>query len=238
MGSLNSIHSTYERLKCVSPLTLIVGQGSSEKLSISEVPTTVTPHPPPPMASASSSSQEASGSSGCTTSDYHQVDGVAFSKEPEQELSTPSIDTLSVSDIIATMEEDTAPTAVEQALHEAYVPDVSCDTLAPLTSSSMSATLAHSNETGCVQPQETKATSSSQPHAHLGVSSLDTFPGDSLSELPLGDWLVPQHMTNSTGIHHSKASEASGYVTEEVAQEQYSNGAQQQCQLENNLLND
>ena len=218
-------------------------QGSSEQLSGSEGNTTITP--PSPMASVSSS-QEVSGSSGCSTmssqaSDYHQVDGVTVSKEPEQELSTPAIDTLS--DIIATMEEDTSLaavedtslTAVEQALHEAYVSDILYDSPAPITSSSTLTTLPPSNETGQVQRQEI---SNCQPYTPLGISSSEAFLGDSLSEPPLEDWLFPQHATSSIDAHYFKASEASGYVTEDAAPEECSNGAQQQYQLENNLLND
>ena len=189
---------------------------------------------PSPMASVPSSKQGASGSSGHTTilsqmSDYHQVDGTAVGKEPEQEqLSTPAIDTLS--DIIATMEEDTSPSAVEQV----YVPDISCDSFALLTSSSTSATLPHSNEAGYVQPQETKAASNFQPHTQLGVSSSNTFPGDLSSEPPLEDWLAPQHTTNSSDVYNFKASEVGGadcssrdMETEDIAQEWYGNSVLQ-----------
>ena len=211
-------------------------QGGSEQLSSSDMSSTIESSPSP-MASVPSSKQGASGSSGHTTilsqmSDYHQVDGTAVGKEPEQEqLSTPAIDTLS--DIIATMEEDTSPSAVEQALHEAYIPDISCDSLAPLTSSSTSATLPHSNEAGYVQPQETKAASNFQPHIQLGVSSSNTLPGDLSSEPPLEDWLALQHTTNSSDVYNFKASEAGAdcsshdMETEDIAQEWYGNSVLQ-----------
>ena len=216
-----SIHSVCEELQFPTSLSLFTELGSTQQLSTSTDQVSVksldnnsiTAAFPPVVVSVPSIKQEASGSPGCgampsQASDYHQVDVVTVSKEQEQEqFSVPAMDTLSISDIIAAMEEDTAPSTIGQATNTTYLPNHAnpetkiCDTFAspPTFKTQLQSTAigyAHPQPqeftSGPVTSSSTQPLSTTREYSYKGgtstsppQSAMDSGNGSSFSSQPL-----------------------------------------------------